>query len=108
LSAPSYTPQLRPLSVGEILDAGFRLFRHRFGTLVLCVLVPIVPLYVLGTLIVGSTDPNAFDVNAPTSSGGRAAVGQLLDRLLAEHRRSTPALSVVPRRPVAGNRRRSA
>ena len=34
MSAPSYTPQLRPLSVGEILDAGFRLFRHRFGTLV--------------------------------------------------------------------------
>ena len=81
--APSYTPQLRPLSVGEILDAGFRLFRHRFGTLVLCVLVPIVPLYILGTLIVGSTDPNAFDVNAPSSSDATAAVGQLLDRLLA-------------------------
>lgn len=83
MSAPSYTPQLRPLSIGEILDAGFRLFRHRFGTLVLCVLVPIVPLYVLGTFIVGSTDPNAFDINAPASSGGTAAVGQLLDRLLA-------------------------
>jgi hypothetical protein len=32
----------------------------------------------------------------------------LLDRLLAEHGTATPALSVVPRRSVAGTRRRSA
>jgi hypothetical protein len=83
LSAPSYTPQLRPLSIGETLDAAFRLFRHRFGTLVLCVLVPIVPLYFVGTLIVGSTDPTAFDVNAPVNNDGSAVVGRILDQLLA-------------------------
>ena len=83
MSALTYTPQLRPLSVGEMLDAGFRLFRHRFGTLVLCVLVPIVPLYILGTIVVGSTDPNAFNVDTPNSSDGTAAVGQLIDRMLA-------------------------
>jgi Membrane domain of glycerophosphoryl diester phosphodiesterase len=83
LSAPSYTPQLRPLSAGEILDAAFRLFRHRFGTLVLCVLVPIVPIYIIGTLIVGSTDPTAFDVNAPTATDGTAITGRLIDQLLS-------------------------
>ena len=83
MSAPSYTPQLRPLSVGEILDAGFRLFRHRFGTLVGCVLVPIVPLYVLGTVIVGSTDPTAFDVNAPVDNSGDAVAGRAIDQLLS-------------------------
>jgi hypothetical protein len=34
MSAPSSAPLLRPLSVGEVLDAGFRLLRRRFGTLV--------------------------------------------------------------------------
>jgi Membrane domain of glycerophosphoryl diester phosphodiesterase len=83
LSAPSYTPQLRPLSIGEMLDAAFRLFRHRFGTLVLCVMVPVVPLYILGTLIVGSTDPTAFDVNTSTNNDGTAVLGRFLDQLLA-------------------------
>ena len=83
MSAPSYTPQLRPLSVGEILDAGFRLVRHRFGTLVGCVLVPIVPLYILGTIIVGSTDPTAFDVNAPVDNSGAAVTGRIIDQLLS-------------------------
>ena len=54
MSAPSYTPQLRPLSVGEILDAGFRLFNARFVTLVLCVLVPVVPLDILSTALQAS------------------------------------------------------
>ena len=83
MSAPSYTPQLRPLSVGETLDAAFRLFRHRFGTLVLCVMVPIVPLYILGTLIVGSTDSTAFDVNAAANNDGTAILGRFLDQMLA-------------------------
>jgi hypothetical protein len=83
LSAPSYTPQLRPLSIGETLDAAFRLFRHRFGTLVLCVLVPILPLYILGTIIAGSTDPTAYDVNAPVNNDGTAVVGRVIDQLLA-------------------------
>lgn len=77
MSAPSYTPQLRPLSVGEILDAGFRLFRHRFGNLVACVLVPIVPLTILGTIITASTDENAFDVNAPANDSAAAVAGAL-------------------------------
>jgi hypothetical protein len=77
LSAPSYTPQLRPLSVGEMLDAGFRLFRARFGTLMICVLVPILPFTILGTVLQASIDPHAFDVNATTAEvdSGTAAAG---------------------------------
>jgi Membrane domain of glycerophosphoryl diester phosphodiesterase len=82
LSAPSYTPQLRPLSVGEMLDAGFRLFRHRFGTLVACVVVPVVPLTILGTIIIASTDPDAFDVNATSTDSGAALAGFLISIFL--------------------------
>jgi hypothetical protein len=82
LSAPSYTPQLRPLSVGEMLDAGFRLFRHRFGTLVACVLVPVVPLTILGTIVIASTDENAYDVNAPATESGAALAGFLISIFL--------------------------
>jgi hypothetical protein len=60
----SFTPQLRPLSIGEVLDAGFRLLRHRFGALMLCVLVPGVPLSIAATTIIASTDPDYYDVNA--------------------------------------------
>jgi hypothetical protein len=83
LSAPSYTPQLRPLSVGETLDAAFRLFRHRFGSLIACVLVPSVPVFILGTIIVGATDTTAFDVNAPVNNDGEAVAGRAIDQMLA-------------------------
>ena len=82
MSAPSFTPQLRPLSVGEMLDAGFRLFRHRFGTLVACVVVPVVPLTILGTIVTASTDPNAYDVNAPVTDTSTAWVGLLVSLVL--------------------------
>jgi hypothetical protein len=60
----SFTPQLRPLSIGEVLDAGFRLLRHRFGTLMVCVLAAGLPLSILRTVIIASTDPDYYDVNA--------------------------------------------
>jgi hypothetical protein len=67
-------PQLRPLSIGEVLDAGFRLFRHRFGALMLAALVPVVSLTIVATIVVASTDPDAFDVNATTTNDDAAAV----------------------------------
>ena len=79
MSAPSYTPQLRPLSVGEMLDAGFRLFNARFVTLVLCVLVPVAPLLIVSTLLQASVNPAAFDVDSTeTVSGGTALAGTLI------------------------------
>jgi Membrane domain of glycerophosphoryl diester phosphodiesterase len=79
LSAPSFTPQLRPLSVGEMLDAGFRLFNARFMTLVLCVLVPVVPLTIIATALQASVDPYAFDLNTTeTADSGTALAGTLV------------------------------
>jgi hypothetical protein len=78
LSPSSFTPQLRPLSIGEVLDAGFSLFRHRFGTLLLAVLVPFVPLAIVGTLVIASSDENAFDVNTTeTDTSGGAVAGNI-------------------------------
>ena len=83
MSAPSYTPQLRPLSVGEMLDAGFRLFRARFWTLILCVLVPVAPLTIVATAVQASVDPNAFDIDTTESvDGGTALAGTLVASLI--------------------------
>jgi len=83
LSAPSFTPQLRPLSVGEMLDAGFRLFNARFWTLILCVLVPVVPLQIVATVLQASVDPNAFDLNSTeTVDSGTALAGNLVGAVL--------------------------
>ncbi|HEX8102361.1 MAG TPA: hypothetical protein VF533_07105 [Solirubrobacteraceae bacterium] len=57
--------QLRPLGIGEVLDAAFKVYRERFKTLALCVLVPTAPLAVLQVLILLSIDDSTF---APDSS----------------------------------------
>ena len=84
MSAPSYTPQLRPLAVGEMLDAGFRLFGARFWTLITCVLVPILPLTIVATVLQASVDPNAFDLDATSADvdGGTALAGTLVASLI--------------------------
>jgi hypothetical protein len=84
LPSSTFTPQLRPLSIGEVLDAGFRLLRARFGTLVACVLVPMVPLSIIATILEASTNEAAFDVNASTttSSDGSVIAGALISGLL--------------------------
>jgi Membrane domain of glycerophosphoryl diester phosphodiesterase len=69
LSEQSYMPQLRPLSIGETLDAGFRLFRNRFGTLLACALVPTVPMCILLAVVLSSTFPDTFDPNATGTTG---------------------------------------
>jgi Membrane domain of glycerophosphoryl diester phosphodiesterase len=76
LSEESFTPQLRPLSIGETLDAGFRLFRQRFGALVLATLVPLVPLAIIGVLWQGSIDETAFDVDAPLTGSSSQRAGE--------------------------------
>jgi Membrane domain of glycerophosphoryl diester phosphodiesterase len=80
----SDTPQLRPLSVGEALDAGLRLFRHRFGTLVLCTLVFALPFSIASTLVEWSTNDVAFDfsTSALTDGSDEAILGQRIAQLL--------------------------
>lgn len=76
MSEQTFTPQLRPLSIGETLDAGFRLFRQRFGALVLATLVPLVPLAIIGVLWQGSIDETAFDIDAPLTGSSSQRAGE--------------------------------
>lgn len=76
MSEQVHTPLLRPLSVGEILDGGFRLYRQRFGALVLAALVPLVPLVILAVLLQGSIDESAFDINAPVTGSDEQRAGE--------------------------------
>jgi glycerophosphoryl diester phosphodiesterase family protein len=64
LPSSPFTPQLRPLSIGEVVDAGFRLLRHRLGTLILCVIAAGIPFAIARTVIFASTNPDYYDVNA--------------------------------------------
>jgi hypothetical protein len=84
VQSSSETPQLRPLSVGEALDAGLRLFRHRFGTLVLCTLVFALPFSIASTLVEWSTNDVAFDfsTSALTDGSDEAILGQRIAQLL--------------------------
>jgi hypothetical protein len=85
MSTTQFAPQLRPLSVGEVLDASFKVVRQNFGTLALCVLVVALPLSILDTLIAASTMDNAFNLDTGATndvSSGTAAAGGLIRRIL--------------------------
>ena len=79
--------ELRPFGVGEILDAGFKVYRMRFKTLCLAVLVPVVPLTIVSILLQASTAPNAFDplpsqAEATSQFQGAALAGTVSSFLL--------------------------
>jgi uncharacterized membrane protein len=85
MSTTQFAPQLRPLSVGEQLDAAFKMVRQSFGTLALCVLVVALPLNIVSVLITASTRDNAFSYgsNAGNQSlDGTAIAGFLLTVVL--------------------------
>ncbi len=87
MSTTQFAPQLRPLSVGEILDASFKVVRSSFGTLAGCVLVVALPLNIVNTLITASTSENAFNLDSATTTGdvstGTALAGSLLTTVLS-------------------------
>lgn len=74
---------LRPLGIGGILDAGFKIYKARFKTLALCVLVPVVPLAIVNVLLTASTTENGFDPTAPVEPEGTALTGTLISGLLS-------------------------
>jgi hypothetical protein len=86
MSTTQFAPQLRPLSVGEVLDASFKVVRSSFGTLAACVLVVALPLNIVNTLITASTSDNAFNLDSNPSgdvSTGTALAGSLLTTVLS-------------------------
>jgi hypothetical protein len=56
-------PMLRPLGVGEILDAAFKIYTRQFATLLKIVAVVVVPIQALSAVILLSTvdDPDAIN-----------------------------------------------
>jgi hypothetical protein len=82
VSTTQYSPQLRPLSVGEVLDASFKIVRQSFGTLAGCVLVVALPLNIINTLIASSTRNNAFDLKNSTTASDISTGTQLAGLLL--------------------------
>jgi hypothetical protein len=75
VSTTQYSPQLRPLSVGEVLDASFKIVRQSFGTLAGCVLVVAVPLNIVTTLITASSSEDAFNLDNSTTTGSGFSTG---------------------------------
>jgi hypothetical protein len=76
-------PELRPLSVGEILDVALKIWRRHFPALARIVLFVVTPVQVLSSLLLASALPNSeiifdsgsFDTttNTPNFDGGDAA-----------------------------------
>jgi hypothetical protein len=56
------TGDLRPLGIGEILDAGIKLFVRHWQTLVLSVVGLILPVQILSALVTASVAPEQFDL----------------------------------------------
>jgi len=61
-------PELRPRSVGEILDAAVRLYRERLGALLLVSAAILVPISIVTTLVTLSALPDESTVTVNTNS----------------------------------------
>jgi hypothetical protein len=70
-------PQLRPLSVGEILDVSLKIWRRHFAALARIVLFVVTPVQVISSLLLASAipdsdllfDPSAFDTTTTDTTG---------------------------------------
>jgi len=75
--------QLRPLGVGEILDAGIKVYRSKFATMLKAVAVVIVPVQVLNVLIQlslpdSATTTTGTGTTATSDGSGWAGIAALL------------------------------
>jgi hypothetical protein len=73
--------QLRPLGIGEILDAGIKIYRNKFATMLKAVAVVIIPVQVLNILITLSlrdTSTTTTGSTTTTDGSGWAGVAALL------------------------------
>lgn len=80
-------PALRPLGVGELLDAAIRLMRQRFADFVILVAVTTIPVQIITVFVLISVLPDAdtttttFSINSATAPNG-ASGGALLAAFL--------------------------
>jgi hypothetical protein len=80
----SAVPELRPLSVGEILDVALKIWRRHFPALAKIVLFVVAPVQVLSSLLLVSAIPNSdafFDPSAfdPTTNTTTDVFGENFD-----------------------------
>ncbi len=85
MTATGSTANLRPLGIGEILDAALTVYRKNFKTLFLAVLMVVLPLTILDTLITASTTENAFNYDEATTvqDEGSAIAGGIARLLIS-------------------------
>jgi hypothetical protein len=87
---------MRPLSVGELLDAAFAAVRRNFRPLMVCVLVVVTPVAILQTLTLSSVTDHAFDFGRATTfdtqtTGAQLAANGVTYLLLAVAQMLAPA-----------------
>lgn len=64
---------LRPLGVGEVLDAGIKLYQRSFGALVRAVAIPVIPVELL-SILVSSSAGDDFGITESTDRFGNTTV----------------------------------
>jgi hypothetical protein len=62
------TPTLRPLGVGEILDAGIKLYLRHWKPLMICVVGIVLPVQIISVLVMASIDSDSLDYAFGTGS----------------------------------------
>ncbi|MDP9389748.1 MAG: glycerophosphoryl diester phosphodiesterase membrane domain-containing protein [Actinomycetota bacterium] len=66
--------QLRPLSVGEMLDLGIKIYRQRFVPMVKAVAAVVAPVSVITALVQLSLEPDSEDLFGPVDATGQPTV----------------------------------
>ena len=56
--------RLRPLGIGEMLDAAIKIFTRNWRTLVLCVVGLVLPVQILAVLVTASIAPESLDLTS--------------------------------------------
>ncbi|HYU39847.1 MAG TPA: hypothetical protein VEM59_08425 [Acidimicrobiia bacterium] len=67
--------QLRPLGLGEVLDAGIKIYRNKFATMLKAVAVVIIPVQVLNILVALSLPDTRTTTGGTTTSSGSGWAG---------------------------------
>ena len=76
------TPTLRPLGVGEVLDAGIKLYLRHWKPLMICVVGIVLPIEILSALVLSSIDPDSLRFSLDTSSSSDRPSGNEVGAIL--------------------------
>jgi len=63
--------RLRPLGIGEMLDAAIKIFTRHWRTLVLCVIGLVLPVQIVAVLVTASIAPESLDLTSSESGVSR-------------------------------------